>query len=71
MTEPKNKAELLTKQFERVFITNDGNTTSISYSNILLNISEMVDLDITVDKVSEAISSLKSTVSNTPVFYNV
>ena len=64
--EPENKAELLNNQFTSVFITDDGKTPSLSYSDILTNVSEMADLDITVDMVTKAISSLKTSVSNTP-----
>ena len=63
--EPENKTELLNKQFEKVFMTDDGNTPSISYFNILSKISDFVDLDITVDIVFKSISSLKSSVSDT------
>ena len=60
---PQNKAKLPNKQINNAFITDVGNTPSLSYSNILSNVSEMVDLDTTVSK---AISSMKSSVSNTP-----
>ena len=57
--EPENKADLLNDQFNSVFITDDGKTPSLSYSDILTNVSEMIDLDITVNMVTKAISYLK------------
>ena len=66
MRELDYKTELLNKQFNNVFITDDSNTTSLFYSNILSNISEMVDLDITVGILLKANCSLKLLIFNTP-----
>ena len=57
--EPENKADLLNDQFTSVFITDDGKTPSLSYSDILTNVSELIDFDITVNMVTKAISYLK------------
>jgi len=39
--EPQNEVELLNNQFHNVFMTNDGNTSSLSLSEVLINVSEM------------------------------
>ena len=52
--EPENKSELLNNHFYSIFITDDHITVSLSYSDILKNVSETIDLEITVDKVTMA-----------------
>ena len=41
VTEPKDKAEMLNKQFKKVFITDNSNTPSLSCSDILTAISDV------------------------------